>query len=502
MHQQEGNARLVGKVFQLTNDFIVISITKLIAASFPDFLQGINDNQSCMQSFDASAFASLSSAAEGTNFESIASNLGSFLGTLETYYSMVAVLLAMVYTIITASSLIVGEVDSGSMAYTLSTPTRRITVVVTKAIYMILAVALMFVIHTGTGIGFAELTQNCVSDSAITADVEAAAEAMDRKPSYVRDHLYMIQDDKYALQSGAEARDMDTEAYSLYLDEAMLRNSYKAAAKEVTEEREDFYDDWDDDDEEIDDDFIEITWEELQEDPSLMMNNKDALAAGAAPMGMTVTEYKHFIQEKIDADAELTEEDRAAAEEQKEQITDQFTLAMTAAAKVLDTSTSELSENLIWMKEDSAMEAAVSATSLTEEQLNELINQAMVSQALSSDDSVDFDMEAYLWLNIGCFLLILAFSAIGFFASCVFNRSGKAMVLGAGLPFAFYLCSIMEQMNSNLENFKYFTITTLYDTSAIIALDDFAVGLIILGALSAVLYTLGCAIFCKKDLPL
>lgn len=455
-----------------------------------------------MASFDASAFASLSTAMEGTNLEGIASNLGSFMGTMETFYTIVAVMLAMVYTIITASSLIVGEVDSGSMAYTLSTPTRRITVVLTKAVYMISALALMFAIITGAGIGFAEQTQHCISDSTITADVEAASDAMNRKPSYVRQHLYMIQDDKYALQSGADAREMDTESYKLYLDEAMLRDSYKAAAKEVTKAREDYYEDYDDEDDEIDDDFIEITWEELQENPSLMLDNKDALAAGAVPMGMTVTEYKAYIQNLISEDEQLTEEDAASVAEEEEQATEMFTLAMSAAAKALDTDTADLSENLIWMKEESAMEAEIAATGLSEEQLNAMINQAMVSQALSSDESVDFDIEAYVWLNIGCFLLILAFSAIGFFASCLFNRSGKAMVLGAGLPFAFFLFSIMEQMSENLENFKYFTITTLYDTSAIIAMDEFAVGLIILSAISVILYTAGCTIFCKKDLPL
>lgn len=463
-----------------------------------------------MSSYDASAFSNLSSAATGTRFESLASSIGSFLGTLETFYTLIAVLLAMVYTIITASSLIVNEVDSGSMAYTLSTSTRRITVVMTKALYMICSVALMFTILCASGIGFAELTQGCISENTITADVEAAAEAMDRKPSYVRDHLYMIQDDKYALQSGAEARDMDTEAYSLYLEEAMLRDSFKAAAKEVTEEREEYYEDWDDDDEEIDDDFIEITWEELKEDPSLMLKNKDALAAGAVPMGMTVTEYNRFIEDMIAENADEDEPDEAADENEEsaqpaiteEEATDAFTLALTAAAKALGTDTTDLSENLIWMKEEKAMEAGIAASGLPEEQLNMMINMAMVNQALSSDDSVDFDMETYIWLNVGCFLLILAFSAIGFFASCLFNRSGNAMIVGGGLPFVFYLCSIMVTMGENLENFKYFTITTLYDTSAIIAMDDFGVGLIILGAISAVLYSLGTAIFCKKDLPL
>ena len=158
----------------------------------------------------------------------------------------------------------------------------------------------MFVVLCGAGLGFAELTQHCITDSAITADVQAAAEAMDRKPSYVRDHLYMIQDDKYALESGAQERGMDTEAYSLYLDQAMLRDSYKAAAKELTKERKDFYKDADDED--IDDDFIEITREELEADPALMLDSSDALKAGAAPLGMTVTDYKARIQRIVNGE--------------------------------------------------------------------------------------------------------------------------------------------------------------------------------------------------------
>lgn len=455
-----------------------------------------------MNSYDASAFANLSSAAEGTKFEGLASGMSSFLGTLELYYTMPATLLAMVYTILTSSNLIVNEVDSGSMAYTLSTATRRITVVVTKALYMICALVLMFAVITVAGLGFAEITQGCISESTITEDVEAAAEAMDRKASYVSDHLYMIQDDKYALQSGADARDMDTEAYSLYLDSAMERDSFKAAAKEVTEEREEYYEDWSKDeldDADIDDDYIEITWEELQEDPSLMLNNKDALAAGAAPMGMTVTEYKSYVEALIDEketdDTNVTAVDAEALEES-------FTTAMNAAAKALGTDSSDLLDNMIWMKEAKAMDAAVEASGLSEEMLNTMINETMVQQALTADDSVDFDMETYLWLNFGCFLLILAFSAIGIFASCLFNRSNNALVVGGGLPFIFFLCSIMVSMGENLENFKYFTITTLYDTGAIIAQDEFGLGLIVLGAISAVLYTLGTGIFCKKDLPL
>lgn len=308
----------------------------------------------------------------------------------------------------------------------------------------------------------------------------------------------MILDDEYALKSGADARDMDEEAYSLYLEEAMLRDSYKAAAKKLTEDRKEYYEDYEEEEaeEEIDDDFIEITQEELAEDPSLMLTNRDALAAGASVMGMTVTEYKAHIEELIDSKKVVEETDS------EEEPTDLFSIALSAAAKELDMESTDLSENLIWMKEEGAIQAQMDATGANREQLNTMINQAMASQALSSDESVDFDIEAYLWLNVGCFLLILAFSSIGFFASCLFNRTNQAMVIGGGLPFIFFLFNLMQKMGENLENFKYFTITTLYDTSAIIAMEDFGAGLMILAIISVVLYAAGSAIFCKKDLPL
>src|SRR5699024_3085209 len=209
--------------------------------------------------FDPADFSALSSAAEGTSFSGILSGFGTILGTLETFYKMIAILLGLVYIIFSANNLVVNEVDSGSMAYTLSTPIKRSTVIFTKMTYMIGSIILMFAILTGVGLGVSEMAHHNITGTAMTEDVEAAADAMDRKPSYVRDHLYIIKDDDYAMQSGAEARDMDKEAYGQYLDQAILRDSYKKAADELTENRKDKYDDDDD----MDKDDIEITEEEL-----------------------------------------------------------------------------------------------------------------------------------------------------------------------------------------------------------------------------------------------
>jgi len=143
-------------------------------------------------------------------------------------------------------------------------------------------------------------------------------------------------------------------------------------------------------------------------------------------------------------------------------------IAMNAASKELGTDTLTLSENMMWMKEKNAMAAATNASGQSEELLTSMINESLATTALNEDYSIKFDMETYLWLNIGCCLLIPAFSAIGFFASCLFNRSKNAMALGGGLPFAFFVISIIIQMSDSLENLKYLTITTLFDTQEIL----------------------------------
>lgn len=464
----------------------------------------------CTWSFDPGAFGAVADAVKGTAFADAAKNFTSFLGSLESYYKMVAVLLGMVYVIITSTNLVVDEVDSGSMAYTLSTPVKRSSVVVTKMIFMIGSVILMFVIQAGVGIGAAELFQHCVSDTAITDDVKDAADALNRKEGYVRDHLYVIKEDPNALKAGADARNMDVDSYSLYLDKAMLRKSYKAAAKELTDEREDLYKDDDD----MDKDDIKITWQELEEDPSLMLDCDDALKEGASYMDMTAREYRAFIrdmiadekkEDELETDAlgqETKQTTGKAASEEEEDLDLMFRTAMEAAAKELGTDTMTLADNMIWMKDKDAMAAAVKASGLKEEMLTAMVNESMATSALNEDYSVDFDMETYLWLNVGCCLLILAFSAIGFFASCLFNRSKNAMAVGGGLPFAFFIISIIVEMSENLENLKYITLTTLFDTQEILALGDFGVGLGVLAGIAAVLYAAGCVIFTKKDLPL
>lgn len=67
---------------------------------------------------------------------------GSLVGSI--FYKMAGLLLPVVYLIMTANSLIAGQVDSGSMAYVLSTSVKRNTVVFTQAMFLVLSLFAMF----------------------------------------------------------------------------------------------------------------------------------------------------------------------------------------------------------------------------------------------------------------------------------------------------------------------------------------------------------------------
>lgn len=81
------------------------------------------------------------------------------VGTLDLYslivgsifYKLAGLLLPIIYMIMASNNLISGQVDSGSMAYVLSTSTKRKTVVFTQAVYLIGSLLAMFGLTTITG---------------------------------------------------------------------------------------------------------------------------------------------------------------------------------------------------------------------------------------------------------------------------------------------------------------------------------------------------------------
>ena len=71
----------------------------------------------------------------------------------ELVYKIAGVLLPMIYVMITANSLIASQVSSGSMAYILSTPTSRKTVLRTNYLYLVGALFSMYLVITLSALG-------------------------------------------------------------------------------------------------------------------------------------------------------------------------------------------------------------------------------------------------------------------------------------------------------------------------------------------------------------
>lgn len=71
---------------------------------------------------------------------------GLIIGSI--FYRIAGLLLPMVFVIMVANGLLAGQVDSGSMAYVLSTPTKRRTVTVTQIAYLLFALFAMFALLT------------------------------------------------------------------------------------------------------------------------------------------------------------------------------------------------------------------------------------------------------------------------------------------------------------------------------------------------------------------
>lgn len=67
------------------------------------------------------------------------------------FYKLAGLLLPIIYMIMVSNNLIAGQVDSGSMAYVLSTSTKRSTVIFTQAVYLVGSLLAMFGLTTITG---------------------------------------------------------------------------------------------------------------------------------------------------------------------------------------------------------------------------------------------------------------------------------------------------------------------------------------------------------------
>lgn len=240
---------------------------------------------------------------------------------------------------------------------------------------------------------------------------------------------------------------------------------------------------------------LDVDAETVSEDPSLIKDNDKALSAAAEIMGMDGAAYSVYLDVVIaqqETNSELSEE-----------MQNNLLTGLTEAADIVDMEVTDLASDMSVLKSnDEAFEAVVNASGIPGESITALINQQLASNELALDDGIEFNVKDYLMLNLGAFLLMFATSSISFLFSCIFNLSKNSLALGAGIPIAFFIFQIMSQVGDSLEGFKYLSLNTLYDTNAIISEGSFSVQFTVLAVIGVVLYAVGMRWFKEKDLPL
>lgn len=397
----------------------------------------------------------------------------SLLGMIaQSLYTDIGVILPIIFIIITADSLIASQVDRGSMAYLLSTPTKRSTVVRTQALYMITSVFCMLLVVTIVGLSSVQIFQNGLVGKPYTEDVKATANVLNVDKKDVADDLTLILNNKDALQSGAEARKMDEEVYTVYLN---LKTSYKAYQTAADE--------------------LKINIDDVKNNPAIIKTNDTALTAAAKVMKMDKTAYSAYLDTMI--------AQKAAASSQSTDMQNKLLAGVTAAAKVLNKDASDLLTDMSSIKSnEAAMTAATEASGIPKEMLTSIINQQLAADAVKSDAGVSFDVKGYLILNLGYFLLMFAISSISFLFSCIFNLSKNSLALGAGIPVAFFIFQMMSSFGKSLKFFKYLSLNTLFNTNAITTGGSYWIQFIVLAFVGIVLYAVGMRVFIEKDLPL
>jgi ABC-2 type transport system permease protein len=415
----------------------------------------------------------------------------SLLGMLgESFYGMQGVILALIFVIMTANTLVASQVDRGSMAYLLSTPIKRTKVVRTQALYLISSVLAMFLVVTIVGLGTVQIAHNGLWGTAYTADVKAAAEVLDKDNEDVADDLSLILNNEEALQAGTEARNVEEDVYTVYLNLKLSEKAYEAAAE-----------------------VLDVDTDEVSEDLTLIQGDEDALKAAADVMGMEAAEYGAQLDQMI---AQST-----AASAQMTAMQEKLMAGITAAAEELDVEAGDLATDMGEIKDsEKALTAAAEAAALApaemfpegtpQEMIDEanetafltIINQQLANDEILLDDGIDFSVKDYLLLNLGVFLLMFATAGISFLFSCVFNLSKNSLALGAGIPVAFFIFQIMSQVGDSLANFKYISLNTLFAPGEITGGGTFIPQFIVLAVLGTVLYVVGISVFKKKDLPL
>ena len=222
------------------------------------------------------------------------------------FYAGMGILLPLIYLIITANSLVASQVDRGSMAYILSTPIKRTAVVITQSIYLILATFLMIVVLTVSGLVTAEAFHGGVFFRSFTPDVRAVATHLDMENAEVADNLTIIMSDPANMVIGADARGIDMDVYTIYL-QMLIADQMAEPGQEPPEQTQEERDQA----QEMQDRFtegleaaaeileVEVTWLFFNIGTLMQPENTHALAAGAEAAEMPLPHFVHIINMQL-----------------------------------------------------------------------------------------------------------------------------------------------------------------------------------------------------------
>ncbi|GHU71897.1 hypothetical protein AGMMS49992_06740 [Clostridia bacterium] len=374
----------------------------------------------------------------------------SLLGMLgQSFYGMQGVILSLIFVIMTGNSLVASQVDRGSMAYLLSTPIKRTKVVRTQALYLITSVLCMFLVITIVGLSTVQIAHHGLWGSEYTEDVKAAATVLKQDNETVSNDLALILNNETALKARAEARGIDLDVYTLYLNQKLAGDNDSGGVNLQTMPAD-------------------------QMPAELMKDMQTKFMAGIMAAA-----------EVLDVDAGDLATDMGKIK------ADPAALAAASKAAALIPSAmfpAGTPEDIIDAQNETAF--------LT------IINTQLAGNEINLDKGIDFSVKDYLMLNLGAFLLMFALASISFLFSCVFNLSKNSLALGAGIPVAFFIFQIMSQVGSSLENFKYLSLNTLFAPGDITGGGTYWPQFTILAVLGVVLYAVGIKVFKEKDLPL
>ncbi|MCL2366159.1 MAG: hypothetical protein FWC75_03830 [Oscillospiraceae bacterium] len=174
-----------------------------------------------------------------------------------------------------------------------------------------------------------------------------------------------------------------------------------------------------------------------------------------------------------------------------------------AAAEYLDMEVIQLMTQLNLIENDpSVLAVASEASGLDKETLMAFIQVQLAEAEFEFDQGIYFNVGHFLNLNIGIFLLMFAIGGVSFMFSCIFNLSRNSMALGAGIPFAFFILNMMASVSPDFASLRFLTLNTLYNPMDVVGGYGFIPQFIAMAAIGLALYTIGITAFKRKDLPL